>query len=79
MAGNQEYNKLKNEIQGLNANWIKLSGQLEQLTKQEQDEVAKIQQLGITDLDGTILSLTTEVAQIQGAVDYSLKQLEMLP
>lgn len=72
----EDFQKLKNELQTLNSNYIRLSGQLEQLNKQEQEEIAKLRQIGVVDLDAEISKLSTEVGSIKDSVDYSLRELE---
>lgn len=70
-----DFTQLKQKIQTLESQKIRLTAQKEELAKQEATEMAKLAALGVTDLDKALADAHAEAEQIRVAVEAGLKEL----
>ena len=70
-----DFTQLKQKIQTLESQKIRLTAQKEELAKQEANEMAKLAALGVTDLDKALADANAEAEQIRVAVEAGLKEL----
>lgn len=71
-----EYSKLKQQIQDLHNLDIRLTAQLEELSKQESVELDRLKQMGVDDLDKAIIAAANETDNVKQLVETSLQNLE---
>ena len=70
-----DFTQLKQKIQTLESQKIRLTAQKEELAKQEAAELQKLAALGVTDLDKALADANSEAEQIRVAVEAGLKEL----
>lgn len=72
-----DYETLKRNLQTLRDNRLRIKTQLEQVIVQEQQEMAKLAERQVTDIDAAIANAKAQIEQIQVVVDSSLTALEV--
>ena len=70
-----DFTQLKQKIQTLESQKIRLTAQKEELAKQESAEMQKLAALGVTDLDKALADANAEAEQIRVAVESGLREL----